>query len=791
MSILNWKTHECLGLLLALGTLVAFADEPSSRPERPAELPRPNTAAMEQRPYSLLWLEVRVNETAMPRPARLVRLKNAQLLASAADLARWRIDLPVQKPLTLRGTNYFSLDAIEGLTYRVEERTQVLQIRGRPEIFSPTRIDARSTRYVPPDPSSNGAFLNYDIQFQRQEQEQQLDGLLEFGLFTSRGFGTATFLGHALQEQDRVTRLETSWTIDEPLTRRSLRLGDSISQPGSWGRSVRFGGLQWGTESAVRPDFVSFPLPALSGEATLPSTVDLYVDNTLRLSDQVPAGPFSIQNVPLISGNGEVQLVVRDLLGRESVITQPYYVSADLLRAGLHEYSYSTGFLRRQFSLESNQYGSFFAAGTHRLGLTNRLTGELRAQLTGDLQTAGAGATYNWRDIGIVDSALALSHGPAGDGALFGLGLERTGRPLGFSLHTQITSRDFTQLGTSENYAPARRLSTARINLATGNGGSAYVSYLNQNGGSSQSDIELVSAGYSVNLFGDYFLSAYALRSLDDESNYSFGISLTRALGRRTTGSISFTRQQGESSSTLQLQRNLPPGSGFGYRLLSENGRNGRKEAALSLQNDMGTYQVEATRVNQLNGQRLSASGGVAFLGGGLHLSRRLDDSFAVVKVGDYPDVPVYADNQLVAHTDSTGEALVPALRAYQRNHLRIDQNALPLDAEIGTLQLGITPRRRSGSLVEFPVRATRGALLRIILEDGSPLPAGAVVTTAGADEQFPVGRRGEAYVTGLARHNELQAWWKGRHCTLQVSLPPDAGPVPKLGPFVCHGVTP
>lgn len=790
MSILNWKIRECLGLLLVLGTLVAYADELSSRQERPAELPRSNTSATEQRPYSLLWLEVSVNETAMPRPARLVRLKNGQLLASAADLARWRIELPGRNPLAVRGTNYFPLDAIDGLVYQVEERTQVLQIRGRPEIFSPTRIDARTTAYAPPDAPSSGAFLNYDLQFQRQEQDQQLDSLLEFGLFNSRGFGTATFLGHALREHDRTTRLETSWTIDQPLARRSLRLGDSISQPGSWGRSVRFGGLQWGTESAIRPDFVSFPLPTLSGEATLPSTVDLYVDNALRLSNSVPAGPFSIQNVPLITGKGEVQLVVRDLLGRESVITQPYYVSSDLLRAGLHEYSYSAGFLRRQFSLKSNAYGSFFAAGTHRLGLTNRLTGELRTELTSDQQTAGAGITYHWTDIGIIDSALALSHGSSGNGSLFALGLERQGRPLGFSLRTQLTSAEFNQLGSSGHYAPARQLSTARINLATGNSGSAFVSYLNQSG-SSQSDIELVSAGYSVNLFGNYFLSAYALRSLDDEPNYSFGISLTRALGRRTTGSINLSRQQGESSSTVQLQRNLPPGSGFGYRLLSESGQNGRKEATLSLQNEVGTYRVEATRANHLNGQRLSASGGMALLGGGLHLSRRLDDSFAVVKVGDYPDVPVYAENQLVAHTDSNGEALVPALRAYQRNRLSIQQDALPLDAEIGTLQLGLTPRRRSGSLVEFPVRATRGALLRIVLEDGSPLPVGAVVTARGQDEPFPVGRRGEAYVTGLARHNELQAWWKGRHCTLQVSLPPDAGPVPKLGPFVCHGVTP
>jgi len=787
---LNWKVHKCLGLLLSLTTCVTYAGEQSSGQEERAKMPASTMTVAKPGTYSRIWLEVRVNETSMARPALLVRLNDGRLFAGADDLIRWRIKLPQQAPFSVRGKEYYPLDTIEGLEYGIEERTQVLLIRGLPNIFSPTRINARSTAYAPPDPPSAGGFLNYDLQYQRHDRDQQLDSLLEFGLFNTWGFGTTTFLGHSLQDQTRLTRLETSWTYDEPLTKRSLRIGDSISQPGSWGRSVRFGGIQWGTEFAIRPDFIPFPLPTLTGEATLPSTVDLYVDNALRLSNRVPAGPFAIQNVPLITGKGEVRLVVRDVLGRERVITEPYYVSADLLRNGLHKYSYSAGFLRRRFTQESNAYGRFFAAGTHRLGLTDRLTGELRAELTADQQTAGAGATYYWPDMGIVNSALALSHSPDGNGALLALGLERQGRPFSFSLHSQASSSGFTQLGAYGQYSPARRMSLARANLSVGNGGSAFVSYLHQSN-RAQPDIELVSAGYSVNIFDDYFLSAYAQRSLQSESGYSFGISLTHAFGPRTTGSVGFTRQPGESTTTLQLQRSLPQGSGVGYRLLSETSAQGRQEAALSLQTDVGTYRMEASRTHHLNGQRLSASGGVALMDGSLQLSRRLNDSFAVVRVGHYPDVPVYADNQVVAHTDQDGVALVPSLRAYQKNRLRIEPAALPLDTEINRLEMTLTPRRHSGNLVKFPVRSVRGALLRILLDDGSPLPAGAVVTHAGQDKQFPVARRGEVYVTGLEPQNKLQARWKGKQCTLQVALPADAGPLPKLGPFVCHGVTP
>ncbi|WP_260295759.1 fimbria/pilus outer membrane usher protein [Sedimenticola hydrogenitrophicus] len=510
----------------------------------------------------------------------------------------------------------------------------------------------------------------------------------------------------------------------------------------------------------------------------------------MRLSQRVSPGSFTITEVPVITGEGEVRLLVRDILGRENLISVPYYASSDLLQAGLHDYTYEAGFLRRRFAIESNDYGRFFIAGTHRLGLNDRLTGELRAELMAEQQTAGAAVTYNWRDVGIVNGAAALSHGPRGQGGLLSVGLQHQGQTFGFSLHTQLASDRFTQLGESERFVAPRQVTLARANLSTGSRGSAFLSYVHQ-AGPTQPDIDLVSAGYSVNLFGNTFLSLFAVHSLDDRQAASFGLNLTHAFGSRTTGSINWSRQDGRSTPSIQLQQSLPHGDGFGYRLASTGGPYPRQSAALLMQNGVGSYSVEASRENDMSAQRFSAAGGVALLGGGLHLSRRLDDSFAVVKVGDFPNVPVSADNQVVAHTDANGSALVPALRAYQKNSISIHTDALPLDAEIDAVRLSITPRRRSGSLVAFPVRSVRGALLKIFLADGTPLPSGAVVTVNGQEGSFPVARRGEAYVTGLARDNVVRAAWKGRDCTLQVALPADPGPLPVLGPFVCHGVTP
>jgi hypothetical protein len=131
-------------------------------------------------------------------------------------------------------------------------------------------------------------------------------------------------------------------------------------------------------------------------------------------------------------------------------------------------------------------------------------------------------------------------------------------------------------------------------------------------------------------------------------------------------------------------------------------------------------------------------------------LTRWLDDSSGTVKVADYPDVQVNAENHPIAHTDSHGIALMPRLRSFEYNHISIEQAHLPLDAQIGSVQVDARPACRRGVLIDLPVHSTRGALLTIVLKDGSPLPAGATVKRIRGSQVFPVAMRGEVYVTGL-----------------------------------------
>lgn len=217
----------------------------------------------------------------------------------------------------------------------------------------------------------------------------------------------------------------------------------------------------------------------------------------------------------------------------------------------------------------------------------------------------------------------------------------------------------------------------------------------------------------------------------------------------------------------------------------------GSKQASYSLQNNVGTYTVEAAQSLGATATRLNVSGGVALLGGDAFLSRRIDQSFAVARIPDYPNVRILVDNQPAGRTDASGNALIPRLRAYDRNVISIDQRDVPLDAEIGALKLEAVPYFRSGVGLRFPIKRSRGATLTIQLDDGKPLPVGASVQIVGEDKTYAVGYDGEAYVVGLGPTNRLRASWRGQSCEFDVPFTASTDPLPHLGTFICKGVKP
>jgi outer membrane usher protein len=734
------------------------------------------------------WFEVHVNGT--PEDTVLV-LQDASgnVLVRAADLERWRIHVTGVAGVIHDTEDYFPLSAVAGLTYRIDPSHGTLLLDVPASRFAATRFSGVSRAADQPTPSPPGAYVNYDIFGGRGTHgSSYASALVEAGVFGGWGTGSSAFLARHRDGTNRALRLDTTWTRDSPADMASLRLGDLISAPSSWGRGVRFGGVQWGTNFATQPGFIRFPLPTLGGVAAEPSTVDFYVNNVLRLRRDVPSGPFAVQDLPIVTGQGDIRMVVRDLLGREQVVTQPFYASGSLLASGLRDYSYELGFERENYGLVSNDYGRLVAAATERRGFSDTFTGELHVEATRGQQTLGVGGAVLLGNAGVLTASVAGSHDAAGTGALAELGIQHQSRYLSYGARTQLTTDGFIQLGYLPTARPPRQTSSAFMSVNIGRFGSLGLNYTHQDF-RDQEDVELVGLNYSRSLGALGYLSLSALQFLGGDPAPLFSLNLTVPLGTDDSASFSGQTHAGDGRGTVQYRHSLPVGTGVGYRLQAGLAANDPRLADLSLQNDMGTYTLGVASNQDGQAYQASVRGGIALLSGRLFPSRHIDGSFAVVQVPGFANVRVYADNQQIGMTDSDGYALVPRLRPYQKNPIRIEQADLPMDAQIEGLQLDAVPYYHSALVLTFPVTRSRGAIVVIKLDDGSDLPAGAEVTVDARAAAFPVGLRGEVYLTGLDETNRLQATWNGQSCDMTISFPTTTDPLPRLGPVSCHGI--
>jgi outer membrane usher protein len=301
-----------------------------------------------------------------------------------------------------------------------------------------------------------------------------------------------------------------------------------------------------------------------------------------------------------------------------------------------------------------------------------------------------------------------------------------------------------------------------------------------------EADETLIGLFASWRISDRFQLQAYARHAILGERRTSFGAHLSVALGGRQSASASIDGSRREQAATLSYQNDPPAGLGGGYRVNARLGEAGGAEATYIRNFPLATVTAQASHARGATGLRASAAGAIGLVGGRAFASRSLGESFATVRVPGFPGVRVYADNQPVGVTDRAGYVVVPGLRAFERNAIRIEQGDLPLDVTLESEEIAVRPFARSGSSIAFHVRRERGALLRVRLEDGGALPAGALVRVEGNAAVHVAVSGGEVYIPNLAGAVRLRAAWTGGSCEFIAYVPDNDDPQPRLDNLVC-----
>ena len=204
-----------------------------------------------------------------------------------------------------------------------------------------------------------GALLNYDFYTNHTEHSggqaslwHELRYFDDRGSLSSTGYVRKNLSGGSGQQEGYV-RYDTTLMITDEEDATTWTAGDVISDALSWSSSVRMGGISYGRDFSLRPDLVTWPLPEFSGEAAVPTSVDLFVNGYRAGSTRLQPGYLHPHPIYLTYGAGDAVLVTTDALGRQVSTTMPFYVTSDLLRQGLSDGAMTLGSLRRNYGIEN------------------------------------------------------------------------------------------------------------------------------------------------------------------------------------------------------------------------------------------------------------------------------------------------------------------------------------------------------------------------------------------------------------------------------------------------------
>jgi outer membrane usher protein len=597
-----------------------------------------------------------------------------------------------------------------------------------------------------------GLLLSYDLYAQEMQQAAGSSSSLSastqlrvptMGGMISNGFVQSISRGSGTNKVGNV-RLDTSWQRDFLDSETTLSIGDLYTGAISSTRSAHIGGIRFSKNFALQPTIATSPLAVFSGDAALPSVVDLYINGVQQAHRQVGAGSFELQTQPTITGAGMARMLITDVNGQQRSIEFPLYATPNLLREGLTDWSVELGTLRKEFGQSSFSYSDApMTSATLRYGARDDVTFEAHGEVGSSTAMADLGGLWKIRDqLGVVSASAARSKAPGQSGYQLGTSYQWSGTSANVLLQTTRASKGFLDVLAVNDSPISRR--TDQIFIGTSHPwADVGISYVRQT----------YPAEAAVQVFGANLSHMFKERSVLTLSvSVSEGSTRTRSvvlgwsapLGKNATATTSFAG--GEKPVGLTTSANGwsgPDDDSWSWRLgqrLPE--ADAESQAQVTHTTPYGQWFAGLDYQSSTAGGRTALvtggySGSAVILDGDLMMSRQIQDAYALVSTGGVANIPVLVENRVVGMTDSAGHFLVTRLNSSQPSKISIDTLQLPLNLAVGLTTIQAVPARQSGMLVDFKIAPVLS--LEIVLKgaDGKNLPVGSDVRVVSKEGRF------------------------------------------------------
>ncbi|HLI12672.1 MAG TPA: fimbria/pilus outer membrane usher protein [Alphaproteobacteria bacterium] len=715
-------------------------------------------------------------------------IRGKDIFVGEEDLRRAGLPLTGGERETIEGKPYVRLGSLAPtVTYVYDEAELALRFKVEPRLLAPTTLDL--SREKPKDLvylSSPSAFLNYAVTTQQ---------FGEPSLFGEQGVSIdGAFFDNSLTRDPttgRTSRINTSLSIDDRNDLTRLQLGDAPADGGNLGGLTQIGGVSYFKNFAIDPYFTPFPGQSFSGIVNTPSVADVYVNGLLVRSINLPPGPFNLENLPVNVGSGNTRIVIRNALGQQQVIGGPYYLSTQLLQEGLNQFNYNLGYVRTSNIGITGGYERPAVIAHHRYGWSDAVTPGAFFESDRRVYAGGPEVT-----LGLPLGQLQLLAAGSRDEDLAGWAGSANYSYItpDFTVGGDVTSnsRHYTTLSLPDFVDRALLRFDSFRSFPVGPAGVIAQLTRADFRDAGPSDQASLSATFRTSDRTNLSLSLSRTTQKHTPVDNSVFLALNIILDPTTVGTVSVGKSSGQGATgTVQVQKSLPIGEGFGYLAQAQAGSQAMQRADVQYQGAYGRYEFDYSHFRGVDTSTASVSGAVVAIGGDVLPTRPINDAYALIRVPGVANVTGYLANQPVGRTDGDGDLLVPDLLSYYGNQLSINDQDIPIDYAIGGTERTIAPPYRGGAVVAFPVHPLRAVTgtLRIAAEGETIVPAyGEIdVTLEGETASSPIGKNGEFYLEGVpAGSHAAVIKYKDRECRFDLVTPKSAQRVTALGEIRC-----
>ena len=570
----------------------------------------------------------------------------------------------------------------------------------------------------------------------------------------------------------------------------TLRAGDMYTSSDIFS-SVRFTGVRLFRDIQMLPNSKQNFTPLVQGIAQSNALVTIEQNNFIVYQKEVPPGPFSIADLQLAGGGADLDVTVREADGSITTYLVPYASVPNMLQPGVSKYDFAAG--RSHIEGASNQ--ADFAQASYQYGLNNLLTLYGGTMFSNHYNAFTLGTGWNTR-IGAISVDATQSHSKQDNGDVFdgqsyqvayNKYMTQTSTRFGlaawryssrgyrtFNDHVWANNKNsyhhdendvYDVVDYYQNDFGRKNTFSANVSQSMPEGwGSVSLSslwrdYWGRNGSSKDYQLSYSNGWQRMS----FTISASQTYDEDhhEDKRFNLFISIPFDWGDGITSPRRYLSMSnsatfdadGVASNNIGLTGMAGARDQFTYGVNLLHQRQDRETTAggnLTWNTPVATVNgnySQSTQYVQMGG---SASGGIVVWSGGVNLSNRLSDTFAIMQAPGLGGA--YVNGQKYRTTNAKGTVVYDSLTPYRENHLMLDVSQSESETELRGNRKITSPYRGAVLLVHFDTDQRKPWFINAQRPDGSPLTFGYEVDDIHGHNVGVVGQGSQLFI----RTNEI-----------------------------------